>query len=77
MDEINVLMTQFQMAIKLAVESEVRRQISAQVGGVTLDEAPVVRARKPYAKSPPKPCPTCGTLNTARRYRFFCQEHRP
>lgn len=77
MDEINVLMTQFQMAIKLAVESEVRRQISAQVGGITLDDAPVVRARKPYAKSLPKPCPTCGTLNMARRYKFFCSEHRP
>ena len=75
MDEINVLMTQFQMAIKLAVESEVKRQISAQVGGITLDDAPVI-SRKPYAKSPPKPCPTCGTLNTARRFRFFCPEHR-
>jgi hypothetical protein len=77
MDEINVLMTQFSMAIKLAVESEVRRQISAQVGGITLEDAPAVRARKPYAKSQPKPCPTCGVLNMARRYRFFCQEHRP
>lgn len=77
MDEISVLMTQFQVAIKLAVESEVRRQINAQMGGITLDDAPVVRARKPYAKSPPKPCPTCGTLNMARRYKFFCAEHRP
>lgn len=76
MDEINVLMTQFQVAIKMAVEAEVKRQISAQVGGITLEDAPVVRARKPYAKSPPKPCPTCGTLNTARRYRFHCAEHR-
>ena len=76
MDEINVLMTQFSMAIKLAVESEVRRQISAQVGGITLEDAPAVRARKPYAKSPPKPCPLCGTLNMARRFRYYCQEHR-
>jgi len=45
MDEINVLMTQFQVAIKMAVEAEV-------------------------------PCPTCGTLNTARRYRFHCAGHR-
>ena len=77
MDEITVLMTQFQVAIKMAIESEVKRQISSTVNAITLDDATVVRTRKPYAKSPPKPCPTCGTLNMARRFRYYCQEHRP
>ena len=76
MDEINVLMTQFQVAIKMAVESEVKRQISSTVGEMASDNALIVRTRKPYAKSPPKPCPTCGILNMARRFRYHCQEHR-
>jgi hypothetical protein len=77
MDEINVLMSQFQVAIKMAIEAEVKRQISGTVGAITLDDATAVRTRKPYAKSPPKPCPTCGVPNTARRFRYHCQEHRP
>ena len=76
MDEISTVITQFQTAIKLAVESEVKRQIAAEIAH--MPAAPVeTRTRKSYAKSPPKPCPTCGTLNTRRRFRFDCGGHAP
>ena len=79
MDEITTIIAQFQTALKLADAAEVQRQISAEIAGMTAPEftLPVSGARKPYAKSPPKPCPTCGVLNTRRRFRFDCGGHAP
>lgn len=76
MDEITLIMSQFQTALRLAISAEVQRQISAEIAALPTEDVQPTRARKPYAKSPPKPCPTCGVLNMARRFRYHCAEHR-
>jgi hypothetical protein len=34
------------------------------------------RGPRPGYTVPPKPCPVCGTMNTARRFSFLCEQHR-
>lgn len=80
MDEISVVMYQFQTAIKVAMEAEVRRQVGELIANrPVVATAPVVEKRKGPKTgtiAAAKPCPTCGELNKARRFRFYCAAHR-
>lgn len=81
MDEINVVMHQFQNALKDVIDAEVRRQVSAMVREIPAD-APVVvhenRKRGPEkgTKAQAKPCPVTGVLNTHRRFSYLMPEVR-
>lgn len=75
MDEISMVISQFSSRLLEAIDAEVKRQVGALIA---VQPLPVVevKQRRVYAKATPKPCPTCGLLNTARRYRHYCAEHR-
>ena len=84
-DTIDSVLAAFKHSITRAIDNEVRRQITA-----SLDEAlkPSPKAREPEKPAKkkrgpplgtvavPKPCPTCGEPNKARRFRYFCAKHR-
>lgn len=77
MDEINVVMREFAVRLQEVIDAEVKRQTCALIATLPAEDVAGEKpARKPYAKAQPKPCPTCGTLNMARRFRFYCAEHR-
>jgi hypothetical protein len=79
MDEISIVMTQFQNALRTVIESEIRRQVSqmAATGDLPVDEEPIKRrGLKPGINSSAKPCPVTGTLNTHRRFSYLMPEVR-
>ena len=82
MDEISVVMNQFQNALKDVINAEVRRQVSAMVRDIPADEpifaAHSVNKRGPKAgtKAQSKPCPVTGVLNTHRRFSYLMPEVR-
>lgn len=79
MDEISVVMNQFQTALKNVIDAEVRRQVSAMVREAPADvvsEPIKMRGPKPGAKAQAKPCPVTGVLNTHRRFSYLMPEAR-
>jgi len=79
MDEISIVMTQFQNALKTVIDSEIRRQVSQMVatGDLPVDEEPIKRrGPKLGSKAAAKPCPVTGTLNTHRRFSYLMPEAR-
>ena len=82
MDDISIVIHQFQDALKGAIDAEVRRQISQMIGNKKV-ELPVVvesikgkRGPKTGSTAAGKPCPVCGLVNKGRRFRFYCADHR-
>lgn len=85
MDEIKTVIDSFSHSLERAIQNEVRRQMLEQLDTAMKQQAMPVVEDKPAprrggppvgTKAQPKPCPTCGVLNTARRFRFYCAEHR-
>lgn len=84
MAEIKTTMDTFVVKLSAAIQDEVRRQMlekldeAIRMGGVPAAVAPEPKRSGPKVgtKAQPKPCPKCGVLNTARRYRFYCPQHR-
>lgn len=76
MDEITILIENFTGKLKDAMMREVQAQVGAMIATQPADSVVVSSARKPYKKATPKPCPVCGEMNTARRFRHYCAEHR-
>lgn len=79
MDEISVVMHQFQSALKAVIDAEVRRQVSAMVREVPEPvSVPTTKQRgpKPGAKAESKPCPVTGIPNTHRRFSYLMPEVR-
>jgi hypothetical protein len=80
--EIDTVLAQFKHNILRAIEAEVRRQIVANLDAVAptvVEPAPKVKGKrgpKEGSIAKEKPCPTCGTMNKARRFRFYCADHR-
>lgn len=83
MDEISVVMNQFQTALKNVIDAEVRRQVSAMVREAPAD-AVIEKEHKPAktrgpekgTKAQAKPCPVTGALNTHRRFSYLMPEAR-
>lgn len=80
MDEISVVISQFQTSLTSVINAEVRRQVSAIVREMPDVSAPVVehnqRGPKKGSKAEPKPCPVTGVLNTHRRFSYLMPEVR-
>lgn len=81
MDEISVVMHQFQSALKNVIDAEVRRQVSAIVRDtpatpVPAWEPPKQRGPEKGTKAQAKPCPVTGVLNTHRRFSYLMPEAR-
>lgn len=85
-DTIDSVLAQFKHSIVRAIDAEVRRQITASLDDVLKPSPKAREPEKPVAKKKrgpplgtvavPKPCPKCGELNKARRFRYFCAKHR-
>lgn len=81
MDEISVVMHQFQSALKNVIDAEVRRQVSAIVRDTPATPTPVweppkQRGPEKGTKAQAKPCPVTGVLNTHRRFSYLMPEAR-
>ena len=87
MAEIKNVISTFSHNLERAIQTEVRRQMLEQLD-IALKATPSVpvtvvkletvkrRGAPIGTKAKPTPCPTCGLMNTARRFRFFCADHR-
>lgn len=87
MDEISVVMNQFQNALKNVIDAEVRRQVSAIVRDTPATPTPAweptpawkppkQRGPEKGTKAQAKPCPVTGVLNTHRRFSYLMPEAR-
>lgn len=84
MDEISVVMHQFQSALKNVIDAEVRRQVSAMMREMPVEpvfpvpawEPPKQRGPEKGTKAQAKPCPVTGVLNTHRRFSYLMPEAR-
>ena len=85
MTEIKNVISTFSLNLERAIQTEVRRQMLEQLDLAMRARPATETPTKPEAKrrgapigtkAKPKPCPTCGLMNTARRFRFFCADHR-
>jgi hypothetical protein len=80
MDELNVVLHQFQIDLKNFINDEVRRQVSAIVRDTPATPTPVVESKQrgpeKGTKAQAKPCPVTGVLNTHRRFSYLMPEAR-
>lgn len=67
MDEkIQELIRSFSQKAAQIILEDIRSQVKADIKGKPDGRGSVT----------PKPCPVCGTPNKARRWRFYCPEHK-